>query len=122
MQQIAQQAVKVKIPDNIHQILLAIWNEHAEAFKEDADEQLSDRRFVKVSHLLRISAATNKRMVVDLSDVMLLKDCLWNNDINRYTIFNIVRDVINRHDVLVPLAERRNTNNLFKLKNQTIYY
>lgn len=89
---IQAQAREVVFPENIQEVLRDIWQQHAETFKEHADEQLSDRRFVKVLNLLRVSAATNGRSEVDLSDVMLLKDCLWNNDENREKVAELIRN------------------------------
>lgn len=91
---IQAQAREVVFPENIQKVLRDIWQQHAETFKEHADEQLSDRRFVKVLNLLRVSAATNGRSEVDLSDVMLLKDCLWNNDENREKVAELIMGMV----------------------------
>ncbi len=56
------------------------------------------RRFVKTLYLLQISAASNGRQEADLSDLVLLKDCLWNNDENRKTVQKLIIDVLQRHD------------------------
>ena len=79
---IRQKAESVVFPDEVQQAIMAIWAKHKEVFKEDADEFLSDRKLFKVLHLLRVSAVTNERDEVDFSDVMLLKDCLWNHPNN----------------------------------------
>ena len=56
---------------------------------ESSDEQpaiyISDRRWVKVSKILRTSAFLNGRDTVDWSDVWLMRYCLWNktSDIER---------------------------------------
>ncbi|MDZ7857376.1 AAA family ATPase [Sphaerotilus sp.] len=82
-----------------------IWAAHKEAFKEDRRERLSDRRLKKVIHLMRVSAATNGREAVDLSDVMLLKDCLWNHADNVGKVQALVIKTLQRHSRQVPLAE-----------------
>lgn len=56
---------------------------------ESSDEQpaiyISDRRWAKVSKILRTSAFLNDRDTVDWSDVWLMRYCLWNQaqDIER---------------------------------------
>ena len=100
---IIRRAKQVTFPAEIQQVIQQIWKEHQEIFKENADEHLSDRRFVKVINLLRFSAATNERQHTDLSDVMLLKDCLWNDDANAGKVGEIVRGVLQRFDRIVTL-------------------
>lgn len=99
---IRQQAAQVDIPQHIQQAIMQIWEKHQQEFKENADEQLSDRRFVKALHLLRISSATNGRNAVDLSDILLLKDCLWNNAENADKVRDILFQVIRQFDQTVP--------------------
>ncbi len=98
LDELRRQAAAVRFPEPVRQALQQIWQHHQETFKENADEALSDRRFVKALHLLRISAASNGRQEADLSDLMLLKDCLWNNDENRETVQKLIIDVLQRHD------------------------
>lgn len=90
LEQIASAAAKVEIPELIANAILNIWAEHKEVFKEDRREELSDRRLTKVIQLLRISAVTNGRDKVDLSDVFLLKDCLWNHQDNAKQVMAII--------------------------------
>ena len=104
------QACSVSFPKEVQQALCSLWQQHAETFKEDADEQLSDRRFVKILNLLRVSAATNGRNEANLSDVMLLKDCLWNNDENREKVMALLTKVLRQHDRLVDLDQLEEAN------------
>lgn len=91
-----QQAIRaVTLPPAVQQALLHIWQAHQEAFQEDAREQLSDRRLMKCLHLLRVAAATNGRAEVNLSDVLLLKDCLWNHPDNAPRVSQMIRETIN---------------------------
>ena len=86
--------------------------------QQTLDESLSDRRFVKVLHLLRVSAASNDRQEVDFSDVLLLKDCLWNNEENAIKVNEVVVQKIQgiqsqnsptkKYDITIP-------NNLYQL-------
>ncbi|OYU12589.1 MAG: hypothetical protein CFE38_06190 [Comamonadaceae bacterium PBBC1] len=80
--QIQYNADHVHIAPELIAAVQDIWAAHQEAFKEDRRESLSDRRLKKTIHLLRVSAATNGREAVDLSDLLLLKDCLWNHPDN----------------------------------------
>ena len=95
---IQQQAQAVMVPQEVQQAMLNIWQQHALAFKERADEQLSDRRFAKAAHLLRISAATNGRTEADFSDVLLLKDCLWNHAEHRETVGELINQALRAFD------------------------
>lgn len=95
----------VTLPPEAAQALQEIWHAHRDTFKEDRREQLSDRRLMKCLHLLRVSAATNGRTAVDLSDVLLLKDCLWNHPDNRQTVQQLVLDVLRRRSHPVPVDQ-----------------
>lgn len=94
---IRKAAELVSVPPSIVQAILRIWQDHKDAFKEDRREALSDRRLKQVLKLLCVSAATNGRAELDLSDVVLLKGCLWNHPDNeqkvREIIFGVVRTV-----------------------------
>jgi MoxR-like ATPase len=94
---IRKAAELVSVPPSIVQAILRIWQDHKDAFKEDRREALSDRRLKQVLKLLCVSAATNGRTELDLSDVILLKGCLWNHPENdqkvREIIFGVVRTV-----------------------------
>lgn len=94
--QIRQAANQVVFEPALIHAVQDIWAAHKETFKEDRRERLSDRRLKKVIHLMRVSAATNGREAVDLSDLLLLKDCLWSHPDNA----SKVRDLINQ--VLLP--------------------
>ncbi|MEL4271175.1 AAA family ATPase [Shewanella xiamenensis] len=93
----------ITISAEIRKAILEIWEKHKDAFKEDRREVLSDRRFTKVIKLLRVSAATNDRSEVDLSDVLLLKDCLWNHPDNALRMREIVLTTLRKysHEITV---------------------
>lgn len=94
---IKELSVHVKLSERIMQVLKEIWLKHRDAFKEDRRESLSDRRLVKVVNLLKVSAATNGRSDVDLSDVLLLIHCLWNHPDNAAKVNEIITSVIKRY-------------------------
>lgn len=104
-----QAANTVKIPADIAHGIQSIWMQHKEAFKEDARESLSDRRLKKILKLLRVSAASNGRREVDLSDVLLLKDCLWNHPDNAKKVFEIISTTLQSLSRPVPVKGGQNT-------------
>jgi MoxR-like ATPase len=92
----------VTIPPEIAEAIQSIWITHKDTFKEDRRETLSDRRLKKVLHLLRVSALTNGRSELDLSDVLLLKDCLWNHQENALKVRELILKTVSRYSRLVP--------------------
>lgn len=94
LQAIQQAAQAVTTPTEIVQAIQQIWQKHREMFKEDRREQLSDRRLKKLIHLLNVAAATNGRTEVNLSDVLLLKDCLWNHPDNAVKVRDMITAVL----------------------------
>ena len=90
--QIRQAANQVVFEPALIQAVQDIWAAHKETFKEDRRERLSDRRLKKVIHLMRVSAATNGREAVDLSDLLLLKDCLWNHSDNAKQVVGLISE------------------------------
>lgn len=96
-------AQQVRMPPDVGEAIRAIWAAHKEAFKEDRREYLSDRRLVKLVKLLRVSAATNHRTEVDLSDAMLLQHCLWNHPDNMDKVREIVIATLRQCSSMVPV-------------------
>lgn len=103
LKEIQQNAKNVEFPNDVQSAILEIWKKLKEEFKENSDEQFSDRRFVKLIHLMRISAVTNGRNQVDFSDVLLLKDCIWNNPENIEQCLTIIKSVLAQYDQVVSL-------------------
>lgn len=103
-----KQVTSVHIPELIQETILDIWKKHNELFKEDRREGLSDRRLVKVIHLLKVSALTNDRDEVELSDLMLLRYCLWNHIDNKGKVTALI------HDILRPFSQVSSKNNCDK--------
>ncbi len=99
---IRRAAEAVILPPEIIQAIQRIWAQHKDAFKEDRREGLSDRRLKKIIKLLSVSAASNGRDEVDLSDVMLLKDCLWNHQDNAVKVREMVFSALRGFSRQVP--------------------
>lgn len=104
LQAVDAAAQQVTVPQAVREAIRGIWVAHKDAFKEDRRETLSDRRLVKLLKLLRVSAATNHRTEVDLSDVMLLQHCLWNHPDNLEKVRDIVVSTLKSHSRMVPVA------------------
>lgn len=96
-------AQQVTISPTVREAIRGIWAAHQNAFKEDRRESLSDRRLVKLLKLLRVSAATNERTEVDLSDAMLLQHCLWNHPDNLDKVREIVIATLKSHSSRMPV-------------------
>ena len=93
----------VIVPSQIVRVVQDIWLKHREIFSEDRRESLSDRRLVKLIKLLHISAASNGRCEVDLSDVVLLKDSLWNHPENKEAVFDLIFEVLRKNSCTVEV-------------------
>lgn len=106
----------VTMPPEICEAIQQIWIQHKDTFKEDRREALSDRRLKKVLHLLRVSAVTNGRTELDLSDVLLLKDCLWNHQDNALKVRELIVKTLQRYSREVPLTD----NNVIAAGNAAI--
>jgi len=105
LESIQTKAESVTIPPEIAQAVQRIWIQHKETFKEDRRESLSDRRLKKVIKLMCVSAATNGREQVDLSDVFLLKDCLWNHQANALKLRALMLNTLQTFSHAVPQSE-----------------
>jgi MoxR-like ATPase len=91
---IQKSADTVYVSEKIKAKLLKVRAEFKDLFKENTDENLSDRRFLKLLKCLKISAYTNGRQEVDISDLMLLRHCLWSNPDNRKNVSDIINKVV----------------------------
>ena len=94
LQQLRTKAQSVSCPDPIKSTILSIWQQHKKTFADNDSEQLSDRRLVKALHLLKVSAASNGRDTLDASDILLLKDCLWNKPEHRAQVTTLIKQAI----------------------------
>ncbi|MDO5089129.1 MAG: AAA family ATPase [Leptotrichiaceae bacterium] len=97
LDKIEKEAVNIKLSENVKKTLVQIRNEYKRVFSENRHETISDRKFVKIIKLVKVSAYINGRKKVDFSDIMLLADCLWNNPENYETVTNIVLDIVKRN-------------------------
>ena len=88
LEKIVRQCV---IPQEIVEMLYELrekMNAFAKTETEDTSNEninelkyyISDRRWRKMAHVMKVSASVNGRNVVDVSDFMLLVHMLWNSD------------------------------------------
>lgn len=92
-----EMAALVQIPDNIARLLISIKKELDDELQSDDGEdeesgfeRISDRRFKKAIKLLKSSAYSNGRDVVNLLDVSLLYHCFWNSPEKRDRVKEVV--------------------------------
>ncbi|MBO7594666.1 MAG: AAA family ATPase [Salinivirgaceae bacterium] len=74
---------RITIPDEVETVIDAIhskmWKLHEET-PENNKFYISDRRWMKIVHLLKTSAFLNGRPAVDLMDCDLMSYCIWNSN------------------------------------------
>ena len=84
-----KQIEKITIPDEVRDVIDAIhhkmWSLHSE-HPEDNTYYISDRRWMKIVHILKTAAFLNGRSSVDLMDCHLISYCIWNN-------YDVVREI-----------------------------
>ena len=91
---IKEGAKNIEISTYIKEMIKEIRVKFHNEFIEDINEVISDRRFIKILNLLRVSAYINGRSFVNMSDLVLLNHCLWNNPKNKNKISNIIKKAI----------------------------
>lgn len=74
---------EIAIPDEVQNVIDAIhakmWQLHDENPEKNV-YYISDRRWMKIVHLLKTSAFLNGRSEVDLMDCALISNCIWNTN------------------------------------------
>ncbi len=106
---------------NIIHILRTLLFEKA----EELDIYVSDRRWKKVAFLLKASAFFCERKETNLSDLLLLKYCLWSTTENREKINTLIENTIkeNTYVFKINLSEfDREKEKIEKEINKELYY
>ena len=106
---------------NIIHILRTLLFEKA----EELDIYVSDRRWKKIAFLLKASAFFCERQETNLSDLLLLKYCLWSTNENREEIDTLIENTIKENSYVFEtnLAEfDREKEKIEKEINKELYY
>ena len=78
-----QEIEEVSVPDEVKAVIREIhsrmWKLHEEQPKKNL-YYISDRRWIKIVHLLKSAAFLNGRKEVDLMDCSLISYCIWNSN------------------------------------------
>jgi MoxR-like ATPase len=97
----------IEIPENVFHVIHYIrgYIEQHNQNQENAENQIyvSDRRWRKITRLLRTSAFLNDRTEVDLMDCFLIKHCIWNDEEQIDTAFQFVSGAVEKHGYTVSL-------------------
>ena len=90
---------EIEVPENVFNVIDVIRKKIQLHNDKNKDNQIyiSDRRWRKIVRLLRTSAFLNDRKAVDLMDCFLIKDCLWNEEMQIEIVRQIVSDAIEQH-------------------------
>jgi len=92
---------KIVIPENIFNVIKIIRNkvELHNQNEENNKKQIyvSDRRWRKIVRLMRTSAFLNQRKEVDLMDCFLIMHCIWDEEEQKDTVWQFVRESIEEH-------------------------
>jgi MoxR-like ATPase len=88
----------ISIPANVFNVINVIRH-YINDYNKNQDNTIyiSDRRWRKIVRLLRTSALLNDRKEVDLMDCFLMQHCLWNEPEQIKTVYNFVKDAVQKH-------------------------
>ena len=91
--EIKQVKLSDEIFNKIYQLKLQIEHvKEAEQNIHNSDLYVSDRRWKKSVHLLKACAYFNGRDEINPLDILILKDCLWNDIASLQTVNSIIKD------------------------------
>lgn len=87
-----------KIKDVIMEIRRELEVKNQEKNREEKEKfYVSDRRWKKITHLLKTSAFLCDRTEVDLMDMQLITYCIWNTPKQRDEVKSIVKEIVQAH-------------------------
>ncbi len=125
-----------EIPQEIVEMLYELRENMTALSKEEIEDTsnensnelkyyISDRRWRKIAHVMKVSACVNGRNVVDMSDFMLLVHMLWNSDDCYDNCCNAVAQCIATHclrDFMMSNSRKKKTVNETLVKNNNTHY
>lgn len=93
---------EIKVPTDVLNVILGIRKELALLNQEESRNinehfYVSDRRWKKITHLLKASAFLNGRQQVDLIDCQIIEYCIWNTENQIYEAKEIVRKIVQQN-------------------------
>lgn len=103
IQRILDGADSVEISEECYKIIEAIRKIITTKNEQITDENekylVSDRRWKKIAHLMRVSAYCNGRHKTDIMDATLIADCIWNTEEQENESCQIVAEAIKLYGV-----------------------
>lgn len=115
---------EIELPKEIISIIWILRNTFQDKF-DKLDNYISDRRWKKISYLLKASAYFCDRKSINLTDLLLLKHCLWTNEENKEEIDEIIEDTIRENSYILNDSLIDFDKKLEKLEkeiNKELYY
>ena len=99
---IRKESKRVELPRDMMELIYDLRQSVNMLPKDDSDEDIgepekyyvSDRRWRKITGVLRTSAYLNGRSRVDMSDMLLLEFMLWDNDGMIPTLHKLIAEII----------------------------
>jgi len=115
---------QIVITENVFTVIQIIKdkiNLHNQNNMEDIKKQIyvSDRRWRKIIRLMRTSAFLNDRTEVDLMDIFLIKHCIWNEENQRDTVWQFLRDAIEEINCTI-ITNFKDLNDIFTGRQEEI--
>lgn len=98
---------EVQVSENVFHIIHLIRNKINDYNEKQKEAQkkiyISDRRWKKIIRLLRTSAYLNQRESVDLMDCFLIQHCIWNEEEQRNTVSQFIKEAIEKNGYKLSL-------------------
>lgn len=94
LKEIGELAKRVKVPEEIADLLVMLKEELAAGDKDHEPIAISGRRMKKIIKMLRVSAWVSGREKVNLNDCALLSHCVWNKPEQRYWVTERMEAII----------------------------
>ena len=112
---------KINIPDDILKILkhfrlmISDYNHRMEEIGEEL--YISDRKWKKITNLLKTSAFINGRRFVDIMDCYLIIDTAWNHVEEKNTLIQMLRDILSEYGESAIYPKKEIKSRIDMLKN-----
>ncbi len=124
-ERIREESRRVEVPEEIMELLYAL-RQRVNSLPKTTDEEdeigevercyVSDRRWKKITGILRTSAFLNGRKRIDLSDLLLLEFMLWDSD----GMLPIFRDIISEQIVASLFTELERVYKSISVKDEKV--